>query len=342
MASGRFRVLRSRPCSGHSGFHFPTVTITQLMATSVSTKAAKALSLITPSGPVRKLSLPALAAPKFRQLSRVIVPTNTSDGAGVALKRSIGGSKISELDPFLLLDEFKSDDPKDYEAGFPEHPHRGFETVTLMLHGNFKHEDSKGNTGYLTSGGVQWMTAGKGVQHSETPMQADGLMWGFQLWVNLPAAKKMQEPRYQDINADQIPTVELDNGTTFRLIAGEVGEDVVGPVNGVSIKPTLLDVSLPAGNSFEYPIPDGHTLFLYTIEGKLEVTDGLRVDPSRLVIFSPEGNAFQVKTGTESPARFLVVSGAPIKEPIARHGPFVMNTREEILQCFADIYSGRF
>jgi redox-sensitive bicupin YhaK (pirin superfamily) len=298
------------------------------------------LSNITPSGPVTKVTTKPLENPQFRALERVVLPTNTSDGAGVRLKRSIGGPKIPNLDPFLLLDEFKSDDPKDYEAGFPEHPHRGFETVTIMLHGNFKHQDSKGNTGYLTSGGVQWMTAGKGVLHSETPMQADGLMWGFQLWVNLPAAEKMQEPRYQDIDAKNIPTVELDNGTKVRLIAGDLG-GISGPVNGVTIKPTLLDVSLPAGQTFEYPIPDGHTLFLYTIEGKLAVEEAT-VDPSRIVIFDPKGDSFKVSSTTNSPSRFLVVSGAPLKEPIVRHGPFVMNTREQILQCFQDFYAGDF
>lgn len=299
------------------------------------------LSDITPAGPITSLTLPEFVDAKFRALERVVAPMNTSDGAGVRLKRSIGGPKVADLDPFLLLDEFKSDDPKDYEAGFPEHPHRGFETVTIMLHGNFKHQDSKGNTGYLTSGGVQWMTAGKGVKHSETPMQADGLMWGYQLWVNLPAAKKMQEPRYQDINADQIPTLQLDNGVSFRLVAGKAG-NVEGPVNGVSIQPTFLDVSMPAGKTFEYPIPDGHTLFLYVIEGKLESAEGLPVESSNLVIFSHEGNAFKVNTPADSPVRFLAVSGEPIKEPIARHGPFVMNTREEILQCFSDLHSGKF
>jgi len=313
----------------------------QFVEHSMAASSTAKLSDITPAGPITKLVLPGLSEPKFRQFERVVVPMNTSDGAGVRLKRSIGGPKVSELDPFLLLDEFKSDDPKDYEAGFPEHPHRGFETVTIMLHGNFKHQDSKGNTGYLTSGGVQWMTAGKGVQHSETPMQADGLMWGYQLWVNLPAAKKMQEPRYQDINADQIPTIQLESGNSFRLIAGKAG-DVEGPVNGVAIQPTLLDVSMTPGNTFEYPIPDGHTLFFYMVEGKIETAEGLPVGPSNLVIFSHEGNAFKVNTPADSPARFLVISGSPIKEPIARHGPFVMNTREEIVQCFADLRGGRF
>lgn len=313
----------------------------QVLINQQHTSTGMSLAEITPLGPVTEIEAPTVVSTRARQLERVVVPTNTSDGAGVRLRRSIGGPKVGNLDPFLLLDEFKSDDPKDYEAGFPEHPHRGFETVTIMLHGNFKHQDSKGNKGYLTSGGVQWMTAGKGLQHSETPMQADGLMWGFQLWVNLPAAHKMSEPRYQDINADQIPVAKFPNGTTIRVIAGSVGA-VTGPVNGVHINPSLLDVSLPAGQTYESSIPDGHTLFLYTVDGKLEVSDGLEVDPSRIVIFSPEGDSFKVTAPADSTSRFLVVSGAPINEPIVRHGPFVMNTKEEILQCFSDLYSGRF
>lgn len=300
-----------------------------------------ALSQITPAGPVQEVVLPPLASRKFHSLERVVVPMNTSDGAGVRLRRSIGSPKIPNLDPFLLLDEFKSDDPRDYEAGFPEHPHRGFETVTIMLHGNFKHEDSKGNSGFLTSGGVQWMTAGRGLQHSETPMQADGLMWGFQLWVNLPAKLKMTEPRYQDIQAEQIPTAKLANGTTIRVIAGAVA-DVVGPVNGVSIQPTLLDVSLPAGQTFEHPIPDGHTLFLYTIEGALLAQDDLEVEASRIITYTRDGDAIKVSAPENAPSRFLVVSGAPINEPIARRGPFVMNTQEELVQCFTDLYTGKF
>jgi hypothetical protein len=307
----------------------------------LSTHQHMALSQVTPAGPITEVTLDALTFSKLHTLERVVVPLNTSDGAGVRLRRSIGGPKIPNLDPFLLLDEFKTDDPKDYEAGFPEHPHRGFETVTIMLHGNFKHEDSKGNTGFLTSGGVQWMTAGKGVKHSETPMQADGLMWGFQLWVNLPAKLKMTEPRYQDINADQIPTAKFPNGTTVRVIAGQIGP-IEGPVNGVSIQPTLLDVSLQPGQTFEHPIPEGHTLFLYTIEGTLLAQDDLAVEPSRIVIYSKDGDGLRVAAPDNAPSRFLVVSGAPINEPISRHGPFVMNTREEILQCFADLYSGKF
>lgn len=237
---------------------------------------------------------------------------------------------------------FENPKPKDYEAGFPEHPHRGFETVTIMLHGNFKHNDSVGNTGYLTSGGVQWMTAGKGIIHAETPMQADGLMWGYQLWVNLPAKDKMIPPRYQDIEASKIPAIELgDSGTVIRLVAGQIG-DVIGPVTGISVNPLLMDVQVPMGKDFELQIPDGHTLFLYTVDGSL-IADGVgEVPNSRVIIFKHQGNAVKVTASETSNSRFLLVAGAPINEPIARHGPFVMNTREQLVQCFRDLENGTF
>jgi hypothetical protein len=273
-------------------------------------------------------------------VDRVVSPVDTSDGAGVSLKRSIGGPKIPNLDPFLLLDEFKSDDPSDYEAGFPEHPHRGFETVTIMLHGSFKHQDSRGNTGFLTSGGVQWMTAGKGVLHSETPMQADGLMWGYQLWVNLPAREKMKDPRYQDIDASKIPAIELgDTGVVARLIAGKIGS-VNGAVDGIPVDPLLMDVMVPANGVFEFPVVAGHTLFVYTVEGNV-TADGIEVPASRIILFNADGYSFKITASPTSPSRLLVVAGAPIKEPIARHGPFVMNTREEIIQCFIDLQNGK-
>lgn len=212
-----------------------------------------------------------------------------------------------------------------------------------MLHGAFKHQDNKGNTGHLNSGGVQWMTAGRGIQHSETPMQADGLMWGYQLWVNLPAKEKLKEPRYQDISAEQIPAAQIgDSGIVVRVVAGKVGS-VVGPVDGVTIQPNLLDVMMPAGKTFELPITEGHTLFIYTVEGLVNVLGSdTPVPASRIAIFKSEGNAIKVTTPDNSAGRFLLISGAPLKEPIARHGPFVMNTREEIIQCFHDLQSGNF
>jgi redox-sensitive bicupin YhaK (pirin superfamily) len=188
------------------------------------------------------------------------------------------------------------------------------------------------------------MTAGKGVLHSETPMQAEGLMWGFQLWVNLPAKEKMKEPRYQDIDASKIPAVELgENGTVVRLIAGKLG-DVEGAVNGIPVDPILLDVMLPAGQIFDHPIPEGHTLFVYTVDGASLVgvgADALDVPASRIVLFKPNGNTLRISAPDDAPSRFLVIAGAPLNEPIARHGPFVMNTREEIIQCFRDMQSGK-
>jgi redox-sensitive bicupin YhaK (pirin superfamily) len=208
-----------------------------------------------------------------------------------------------------------------------------------MLEGKFKHKDSKGNEGLLVPGGVQWMTAGKGLLHSEMPAQKEGHLWGFQLWVNLPAAEKMKEPRYQDLKPEDIPVVETDKGVRVRVIAGEVA-GVPGPIDGVSIKPTLLDVKLPSGESFEQEIPDGHTLFIYGIEGESR-TGNFVVPPGEMAIFQPRGDAFKV-SAQEAPARFLVVSGAPINEPIARYGPFVMNTHEEILQTLRDFKSGNY
>lgn len=208
-----------------------------------------------------------------------------------------------------------------------------------MLHGNFKHQDSKGNTGFLNSGGVQWLTAGKGILHSETPMQSEGLLWGFQLWVNLPKKDKMIEPRYQDFNAEDIPNVEAENGTKIRIIAGEVDGNK-GAVSGIAINPTLLDVKLPKGQTFSYPIPDGHTLFLYQLEGECNY-NGQNVSESHIIIFDTDGEAFKVEA-LEDNSRFLVVSGAPIKEPIARYGPFVMNTESEIAQTLQDFRTGNF
>lgn len=211
-----------------------------------------------------------------------------------------------------------------------------------MLHGNFKHKDSRGNTGHLTSGGVQWMTAGRGLIHSETPMQADGLMWGYQLWVNLPAKDKMIDPRYQDIDAAKIPAIEIaGTGAIVRLMAGKIG-DVEGPITGISVNPILLDVWIPKGKSFELPVPEGHTLFLYTSDGALLAEDVGTIPSSRIAVFKSEGNAVKVSAPADSNSRFLLVAGAPIKEPVAQHGPFVMNTREELIQCFRDMEAGTF
>jgi redox-sensitive bicupin YhaK (pirin superfamily) len=261
-----------------------------------------------------------------------------SDGAGVRLTRVIGQPALPDLDPFLLLDEFRSDDAADYIAGFPDHPHRGFETVTYMLAGRMRHGDNQGNTGLLRAGSAQWMTAGRGIVHSEMPEQEDGLMWGFQLWVNLPARLKMTAPRYQDIEPEAIPTAHLPHGVEARVVAGRVGK-VEGPVTGVVTEPVYLDVRMPAGTSFEHALPASHTAFLYVYDGAVRVGDE-PVTRGALAVLS-EGEDVAVTTDGEA-ARFILVAGKPLHEPVAKYGPFVMNTEAEIRQAVADYQSGRF
>ena len=270
-------------------------------------------------------------------MTQVVDALPTTEGAGVHLRRSLGGRALPNLDPFLLLDEFHSNDPADYQAGFPSHPHRGFETVTYMLEGAMEHRDSLGNHGHLGPGSAQWMTAGHGIIHSEMPQQERGLMWGFQLWVNLPAARKLVAPRYQDLAPSRIPEVDHD-GAHVRLVAGELAGQA-GPVGGIVTAPTLLDVKLAKGERFTQPLPEGHTAFAYVIEGGLEVGPARRpVKASQLAVLGKGARAtFEASAG----GRFLLVAAAPIGEPIARYGPFVMNTDEEIKQAFADYRSGR-
>ncbi|HMV66240.1 MAG TPA: pirin family protein [Myxococcota bacterium] len=271
--------------------------------------------------------------PVLRRVLSVVPVQPTRDGAGVRLGRAIGGPALPNLDPFLLLDEFKSDNPGDYIAGFPDHPHRGFETVTVMIDGAMQHRDSVGNHGLLGPGSLQWMTAGRGIVHSEMPKQVDGLMWGFQLWVNLPARLKMTAPRYQDIAPSAVPRRQVADADV-RVLAGEVGR-VTGPVDGVFVQPTLLDVTLPAGGELEQPVPWGHTVFLYVTDGEA-VVEGTRVPAGHLAALGP-GDA----VGVTGRSRFLLAAGAPIGEPIARRGPFVMNTQAELEQAFADYRAGR-
>lgn len=275
-----------------------------------------------------------------RTVTRVIRGTSTSDGAGVRLTRVIGGPALPDLDPFLLLDEFGSDSPDDYIAGFPDHPHRGFETVTYMLDGRMRHRDNQGNSGLLGPGSVQWMTAGRGIVHSEMPEQEEGLMRGFQLWVNLPASDKMTEPRYQDIGASDIPDVELENGARVRVLSGKF-DDVTGPVAGVAVQPLYLDVELPAGTSLSPVMPPDHTAFLYVFEGDLVAgATGEAVRKHELAVLGT-GDEVPLVAGDDG-ARTILVAGRPIGEPVARYGPFVMNTREELQQAFADFSAGRF
>ena len=279
-----------------------------------------------------------------RRVGRVVPGQDTSDGAGVRLRRSLGGSQLNQLDPFLLLDEFKSDDSNDYIAGFPDHPHRGFETVTYMLAGVMQHKDSRGNEGELTGGGVQWMTAWRGITHSEMPRQTDGLMWGFQLWVNLPASDKMREPRYQDIAADDVPEVVTGDGGRLLVVAGEAG-GASGPVTGIVTQPLYVDVALEEGGRLSQPVPLGHNAFVYVFDGDVELggdaeSDRQIVSSGHLAVLE-EGDEVRARAAGGGPARFLLVAAKPIGEPVARYGPFVMNTREEIAQAVEDFKEGR-
>jgi redox-sensitive bicupin YhaK (pirin superfamily) len=264
----------------------------------------------------------------------------TSDGAGVRMTRVIATAELDHFDPFLLLDEFRSDDPGDYIAGFPDHPHRGFETVTYMLAGSMKHGDNKGNTGLLGPGSVQWMTAGRGIIHSEMPQQEDGLMWGFQLWVNLPADRKMTEPRYQDIPASAVPEIRMGEGVTARIIAGELG-GVTGPVTGIVTEPFYYDVRLDGPASAEFSTPEQHNVFAYVYEGAVEIGAGqggtVRRGEIALLTTGP-----CVSVRSDQSARFILVGGKPLNEPIARYGPFVMNTAGEIREAIMDFQAGRF
>jgi len=266
-----------------------------------------------------------------RTVQRIIKSIPASDGAGVKLRRSLGQSNFARLDPFLMLDEFSSDDANDYIAGFPSHPHRGFETVTYILDGHMLHEDHLGNKGNLKSGGVQWMTAGRGIIHSEMPQQDRGRMRGFQLWINLPAKDKMKPASYRDLAASDIPEVKLGDGKV-RVIAGRYG-GVDAPVKPGATDATYFDVHLPAGATFTHPVPDGYNAFAYVYEGAL---DGI---PNRsAAVFTQEGDV-QVKAGAQG-ARFLLLAGRPLNEPVVQYGPFVMNTREEIEQAIRDYQSG--
>jgi hypothetical protein len=280
----------------------------------------------------------------WRTVLDVIDPMPVIEGAGVRLRRSIATTRLDYVDPFLLFDHFGSDDPRDYLAGFPMHPHRGIETVTYMLGGRVAHRDSLGNAGVIGAGDVQWMTAGSGILHEEMPQADAGRLNGFQLWVNLPAKLKMAQPRYQDVPASSIPEVRRQDGVRIRVIAGEV-DGVKGAVTEIFAEPEYLDVFMPPGVVFEQPVPRGHTALAYVFEGEAalgasEAADGTRVAATRLVLFS-DGEIIGARTeGT--PMRFLLLSGRPLNEPIARYGPFVMNTRDEIQQALRELAEGTF
>jgi len=244
------------------------------------------------------------------------------------------------LDPFLLLDAFETDKPEDYIGGFPEHPHRGFETVTYLLAGNMRHRDSAGNEGVIKPGGVQWMTAGKGILHSEMPEQVDGLLMGFQLWVNLPANAKMIEPAYQEFSSNQVVLEEWASGSSVRVISGRTNRGSEGPVKNNFVKPTYLDVQLKAGDTFEQDLESNDNAFLFQIDGCIHVGQQRKQIDKRTLAILGKGNQISVSADAES--RFLLVAGKPLDEPVVRGGPFVMNTRTEVLQAFKDFQNNQF
>ena len=280
-------------------------------------------------------------ASRTRGVAEVVEPQPVVEGAGVKLRRSIATRRLDSVDPFLLFDHFGSDDPKDYLAGFPMHPHRGIDTVTYMLAGLVDHKDSLGNAGTIGAGDVQWMTSGGGILHEEMPKPRDGRMEGFQLWVNLPARLKMSRPRYQEIKADRIPEVRRPDGVRVRVVAG-TADGVRGPVAEIAADPEYLDVTVPGGVEYVQPVPEGHAAVAYVFEGEGTFGgEGARVvAATRLIVF---GDGGQVRAkGTDDHVRFLLISGKPLGEPIARYGPFVMNTRKEIEQALEDLRKGTF
>jgi len=276
---------------------------------------------------------------KVREVARKVRGQPTSDGAGVRMTRVIGSQMLDSFDPFLLLDEFRSDNPNDYIGGFPDHPHRGFETVTYMLAGRMRHGDNQGNSGLLGPGSIQWMTAGRGIVHSEFPEQQEGLMWGFQLWVNLPRKDKMTAPRYQDVQGDKIPEIELGPGARARVLVGELN-GVAGPVTDVATEPVYFDLHLEPNAAYTAALPPGHNAFAYVYQGDARIgAADTGIARGELALLT-QGASLPVAAGA-SGARLIVVAARPLNEPVARYGPFVMNTPDEIRQAFADYQAGR-
>ncbi len=285
-------------------------------------------------------AFPEINVTRPRSLARVIRAVPASDGAGVRLLRSLGQTPGARVDPFLMLDHLSSENPDDYVAGFPSHPHRGFETVTYMLDGHLLHEDHLGNRGHLRSGGVQWMTAGRGVIHSEMPQQERGRMRGFQLWINLPAAEKMKPARYRDLGAEEIPDVALPGGARVRVVAGTLdvaGARAAGPIAGLATEPLFFDVALPANGAFDHPLAAGHSAFVYPYEGALDVAGVALPTHAAGVLEGDGGVAVRANGGA---ARFLLLAAKPLREPVVQWGPFVMNTRDEIEQAIRDYQGG--
>jgi redox-sensitive bicupin YhaK (pirin superfamily) len=282
-----------------------------------------------------------------RRVERLVTGQPTSDGAGVKLTRVLTQDLQQRLDPFLMLDNFATDDPKDYGAGFPSHPHRGFETVSYMIAGRMRHKDSAGHEGLISNGGVQWMTAGRGVIHSEMPEQEEGVMEGFQLWLNLPGKNKMRAPWYRDIQSAEIPEVTTPDGVLVRVISG-ASHGTQGAMQREDTEPLYLDLLFPAdGAAFSQPLPATHNAFIYVYRGNVNVVDAqgkaTPVPVKRMAILSNEGDGVTLRADANSatPARALLIAGNPLREPIAQYGPFVMNTRDELIQAVEDYQNGR-
>jgi redox-sensitive bicupin YhaK (pirin superfamily) len=283
-----------------------------------------------------------MKTPSSRPVAQVVRPEPVVEGAGVHLRRSIGTRELDHLDPFLLLDHFEAVDPKDYEAGFPYHPHRGIETVTVVRHGEIAHGDSLGHRGTIGAGDIQWMTSGSGIMHEEMPRVRPEGIGGLQLWLNLPARDKMTRPKYRDLHGADLPRTETDGGAKVSVIAGDaVGGRIVGPVEGLAVAPKFLDVTLPAGATFREEIPRGHTVFAYVDHGDVRFGPAQsRVSAPALVVFG-DGDVVEASAhGTGG--RFLLAAAKPLHEPIARYGPFVMNTQAEIEETLRELKSGRF
>ena len=276
---------------------------------------------------------------RTRKIKKILKSRPTIEGAGVHLKRAFGYAHIPQLDPFLLLDDFHSNNPEDYLRGFPWHPHRGIETITYLLSGEVEHGDSMGNKGVIHPGDVQWMTAGSGIIHQEMPKgDQKGSLWGFQLWANLPASQKMMPPRYRDVKKDTIPEITLDNGTRIKIISGTV-HGTQGPVKDIVIDPEYLDVTVLSNSAFTHPVKTGHTVMAYIIEGEGYFDKGK--EPAESLILFDDGDEVHITTANNS-VRFLLVSGKPLREPIAWYGPIVMNTQEELRIAFEEYQNGTF
>jgi redox-sensitive bicupin YhaK (pirin superfamily) len=288
----------------------------------------------------KTLSLQPEAVARARDVERLVAGQATSDGAGVKLTRVLTQSLQRRLDPFLMLDAFGTDNPEDYIGGFPDHPHRGFETVTYMIAGRMRHRDSAGHEGLLSNGGVQWMTAGKGVIHSELPEQEDGRMEGFQLWLNLPAKDKLRAPWYRDIQSAELPEFTTPEGVVVRVIAG-ASQGVDGAVQREVTEPLYLDLSLPAGSSFAQNLPASHNAFVYVYRGGIDI-GATHVPAQRMAILGNGADRDGVVLKADRPSRALLIAGKPLGEPIAQYGPFVMNTNDEIYQAVQDYQSGKF